>query len=368
MRILDRYLIGNVFVVSVLGVLVLSFFLVVGNVFRELLNLLINENLPLGDFLFFVLLVLPFSLSFTVPWAFLTALLLVFGRLSADNELVAIQSAGVGLTRLCAPVFGLAALLSVGCLWINTDIAPRAKLKMLETLNALAVKNPLALFQPGEVMDRLPDRRIFVGGREGDTLTNVIIFEMDADHTPVRMVVAREGRVTFDSRQAVLHIRLRNVRFEERDVQAPLDVTRIRPGLRLAEGAYSLPLAKFLGTTLRHKSLSAHTLDELRTKIADGADGQLLRARVEFHRRFSLSLACLAFATVGIPLAVTAHRRETTVGFGIALVLAFSYYFFVFLAQEFEAGSAAAPILLMWLPNLLFFLLGGVLFRRLTRR
>lgn len=368
MKILDRHLVWNVFLVSILGVLVLSFFLVVGNIFRELLNLLINENLPLGDFLFFVLLVLPFSLSFTIPWGFLTALLLVFGRLSAENELVAMQASGVGILRACAPVFCLALVLCAACLWINTDMAPRAKQKMLETLNTLAAKNPLALFQAGEVMDRLPDRRIFVGSKDGDTLKDLIIFEMDAEQSPTRMIYAREGRITVDPRQAVLNLRLRKVRFEERDENAPLDVTRIRPGLWLSEGSYSLSLEKLLGTVKRHKSLSAHTLAELKTHIAAGAHGELLRARVEWHRRFSLSLACLAFALVGIPLAITVHRQETAVGFGFALVLAFGYYFFIVLAQEFETGSAFWPIFLIWLPNFLFGALGAWLFFRLDRR
>ncbi len=72
-------------------------------------------------------LVLPFSLTFTIPWGFLTALLLVFGRISADNELIALKASGVSIPRICIPVFLLAIILTGICFWINIDIAPRAE-------------------------------------------------------------------------------------------------------------------------------------------------------------------------------------------------------------------------------------------------
>ena len=49
----------------------------------------------------FIAYVLPFSLIFTIPWGLLTAILLVFGRLSADNELIALRSNGVSIGRIC---------------------------------------------------------------------------------------------------------------------------------------------------------------------------------------------------------------------------------------------------------------------------
>ena len=71
-----------------MGVALLSLVLVLGNVFKEMLDLLLNHNVPIETIFAFIAFVLPFSMTFTIPWGFLTAVLLVFGRLSADNEVL----------------------------------------------------------------------------------------------------------------------------------------------------------------------------------------------------------------------------------------------------------------------------------------
>ena len=106
MKIIDRYISMSVIATAFFGVVVLSLVLVLGNLFKQLLDVLINNpDVPIATVLAFMALVLPFSLTFTIPWGFLTALLLVFGRISADNELVALKSNGVSVPRICIPVF-----------------------------------------------------------------------------------------------------------------------------------------------------------------------------------------------------------------------------------------------------------------------
>jgi lipopolysaccharide export LptBFGC system permease protein LptF len=65
---------------------------------------------------------------------------------------------------------------------------------------------------------------------------------------------------------------------------------------------------------------------------------------------------------------VTAQRKETSIGFGISLVLAFSYFFFVVLAEMLRDNAAAYPWLLLWVPNLLFIGIGTWLLFRLDHR
>ena len=79
MRIIDRYVASGVLLTALIGVLILSLVLVLVNVFKELLNVLINNpDVPIVTVLAFMALVLPFSLTFTIPWGFLTAILLFF--------------------------------------------------------------------------------------------------------------------------------------------------------------------------------------------------------------------------------------------------------------------------------------------------
>ena len=177
---------GRELLVNVLfAIFVLSLVLVVGNIFRKLLPLLVNHDVPVEYLLTFIAYVLPFSLIFTIPWGLLTAILLVFGRLSADNELIALRANGVSVTRVCLPLAAIALVCTAVCLWLNVQVAPAAQEKLRSTIFDLATRNPMALFGSDQVIDQFPGRKIYVGKKEGNKLDNIIVFEMNQKSVPI---------------------------------------------------------------------------------------------------------------------------------------------------------------------------------------
>jgi lipopolysaccharide export LptBFGC system permease protein LptF len=368
MKIIDRYIGFGVFTTAFFGVVVLSMVLVVGNIFKELLDLIINHDVPIETLLAFIAFVLPFSLTFTIPWGFLTAILLFFGRMSADNELIAFRANGVSVPRASVPVFILAVVLTAVCFYINVEVAPRAEQEMTRTIFRIATNDPIKLFGADEVVDKFPDRRVYVGGKDGDTLLNITVFEIDESDLPVKMVHAKSGLLTPDPENTRLLLKLFDARFEQRDSKDPRDLTKVRQGIEVNEGIFPISLDQFYDEFLRGRRLSSYTLPELWEFIASGADGREVEAWVEFNKRFSTSLACLAFALIAIPLGITTHRKETSVGFALSLVVAFSYFFFIIMADTFRGNAAAHPTVLIWAPNVIFMTLGIVLFWRLSRR
>lgn len=381
MKIIDRYVGKNVLVTALIGVLVLSVVLVLGNVLTELLNKLINENVPVEVVLAFMAVVLPFSLTFSIPWGLLTALLLVFGRMSADNELIALRSNGVSIPRICAPIFAITLVLTAICFWINADVAPRAAKQMAESLFEVATKNPISLFRADDIVEQIPDKRIYVGGKDGDTLKNLTIFDINQrDGTPLKVIYAKRGWLEPDPANKRLMLRFQDARAEQRDADDPRDVSKVSAPIVMGEGAFPIPLDSLYDEASKARRLESYTLPELREFIAkkpgEGLDekarkdfeNERLQARVEWNRRFSASLACVAFALVAVPLGITTHRKETSAGFALSLAIAFAYYVFIILAITFRGNPGAQPVLLMWIPNVLFIALGSVLFYRLCRR
>ncbi|MCU0782224.1 MAG: LptF/LptG family permease, partial [Akkermansiaceae bacterium] len=112
MRISDRYIARQVLWGTLSAVALLSFVLLLGNLFKEMRPLLVDRQAPLALVLQFMLNAVTSSLMFSIPWGFLTVVLLVMGRMSAAQEITAFRVAGVGLTRLVVPVFVVAAGLS----------------------------------------------------------------------------------------------------------------------------------------------------------------------------------------------------------------------------------------------------------------
>jgi lipopolysaccharide export system permease protein len=178
--------------------------------------------------------------------------------------------------------------------------------------------------------------------------------------------------------QLLLHIF--DARFEQRDERQPSDLTKIKQGITMEESTFPISLEELYRKNKKRQGISSMTVEELierlKTKDAVGEEAKSAKdlaaarsaVKTEVSKRFSLSLASLAFAFIGVPLAVTAHRKETSIGFLLSLVVAFVYFFFIIIADTLRNNPRVYPELLMWSPNVLFFGLGAWLFYRLSRR
>lgn len=377
MNTLDRYISRQLLFATTVAVGVLSVVLVLGNVFKQLLELLINRSAP-PEFIFtFISYILPFSLTFTIPWGYLTAVLLVLGRMSAEHEITAFRSSGISILRVSRMAFVGALVCTACCLWINVDVAPKAQTRMKEALYDLAVKRPLAMFDSDKVIDAFPGHKIYIGRSEGDQLFNLLVYEMNRDGDPVKVIHAKRGKLHPDPANRRLLLDLYDARYEQRDDGAPQALSRIRQGITMRKSTLPISLDELYERSKKARVLSSLTIRELRSRLDQedssrksekekAADESELRTEVS--KRFSFALASLAFALIAVPLAITAQRKETTVGFLLSLVVAFVYFFGIILVQWVKRKPDWHPELLMWTPNLVFLSLGVFLLTRLARR
>lgn len=356
-------------VTGLFSVAVLSLVLVLGNVFRQIFDMLINHDVPIGYILKFIAYVLPFSFTFTIPWGFLTAVLLVFGKLSAENELLSLRSSGLSIYRICLSLFVLAVICVGICLWMNLDVAPRAQMAMRNEVSIIATHNPLALFGNDQVVEDFPGKKIYIEKKQGAELFNILVFELNGKNQPLHVLHAKRGRLEIDvpHQQVMMHIW--DGRYESRDSANPTDVTKISDGNTVQETDYSISLQQLYERNKNLQGISMMTLEELlKNENTPQTPAQLTAAKTEVNKRFSFSFAALAFALIGVPFAITAQRRETSIGFLFSFVIAFTYFFFIIIADGLRRNPHAHPELLIWLPNILFIPLGTWLFWRLGRR
>ena len=87
---------------------------------------------------------------------------------------------------------------------------------------------------------------------------------------------------------------------------------------------------------------------------------------IEMHKKVALAFSNLVFVLIGIPLAITTHRREKFIGFGLAIVL-FLVYWGIMLGGIAFAISGMIPVSVgVWSGNIILSLLGIYLFWRLA--
>lgn len=417
MRLVDRYIGREILVSFFLAVCVLNIVLVLGQIFKKLFGYIVDHNVPVYYIVTIILSFLPTALVYSIPWGFLTAVLLVFGRLSAANELTAFRTAGMSIGRIARPVLILAFAASGLCLWIDLDVAPRYLQNLQTAFVQMATSNPSAAFTGDQVINEFPGKKIFVGKKTGNRLENIRVFELDEASRPVRVVFAHTGTLETDTEHKQIIMNLEGSRYEQRDYGLPDDLTKVHDGITIDNFPLSISLDDLFTKKQGRRKPEAYTYQELRDEllakhrqIAADRDGlkaarvsvatpsnphpdassdqdnskaaledhwrkairndtaQLTAVLTEINKRFSFSLACVTFALIGIPLGITAQRQETTVGFALSLLVALTYFVIIIVVNAFREKAHVHPELLIWLPNVIFLLLGSGLFYRLSRR
>lgn len=373
MRLLDRYIAKQIFISAIYAVAVIIIILVLGNVFKEILRELAKRpDLSLGFVMKFIVLVIPISMSLAVPFSFLTAILLVFGRLSADGEFISMRMAGLSMWRICLPVGYLSLFFTLVCAWVNLSITPAAKVEMegmKDSLINLVKKEPMLLFPNQQVMTDLPEHLVFARKEDG-VLKGFQMIKLQ-DNVPEALAIANEARVSVDleSDNPELLLDMKDVSLMLKGADG--NFMKSSQPVFVEEATTGVPIGEFKakgeGVIDQPENIS---LRRLFGKVGDKTLEPEMRAtyRTELSMRFAFSLSCITFGLIGVPLGLTAQRRESSAGFVISMLIAVSYYVMLTIAQMMRENEDLYPHLLVWVPNIIFLSLGLFLFWRMVRR
>ncbi|HMJ89056.1 MAG TPA: LptF/LptG family permease [Candidatus Acidoferrum sp.] len=363
MRTLHAYLTRQVFASLLLTVAVFTFVLLLGNVLKEILSLLVNRQASLLVVIKAIALLVPYVLVFALPMGMLTATLLVFGRFSADHELTAMRASGISLLSLITPMLILSVLLSGLCACVNLWWAPQCRVAYKHLLFQLGVER-LHEFLPERTFIREFKPYIaYFGKVEGGDLHDIVLYQTDKAGTNVEMTIrAPHGTLKIDRPNRKMLVTLYN---------ASTMAVRQGESDRIPGSWEEFPVTlEFKEATFKEPGLGDLTLPQLhaRRRELSAAGIQTPTALlVQIHSQIASSFACIGFTLIGIPLGIRAHRRETSVGIMMALVLVLIYYSLLFLGQALETKEQFAPYLIVWLPNFIFQAAGLVLLRRANR-
>ena len=199
----------------------------------------------------------------------------------------------------------------------------------------------------------------------------------------MRVVFAKRGELETNLKTQEVLLHIYDARFEQRDMADPQNLRKIRQGITMKETVLSISLKELYERNKKRRGPSQMTLNELlseennppptgsnATNVNQPLVTKALQTviRTEVSKRFSFSFASLALALMAVPLAITAHRKETSIGFLLSIIVAFSYFFFFFAANAVQNKPNWHPELLIWLPNVVFLSLGSVLFYRLCKK
>ncbi len=350
MRILRNYILNECVVPFTISISVLTSVFLLGYL-PQLANKVINKGVSLVAISKIFLFYIPILLGYTLPIACLVTVILTFGKLSAENEILAMRASGVYLRRLLTPliVVGIALCLFVHIL--NDRVIPMAYDAQTKILQQTGAQNPNALLEPGTFINAFDKYVVFIYRIENDRLYGVRIYQPQANR-PTRTIVAQEGEFVKVPGQDKLMLKLINGTSDEPDLKNPNNFYK----LNFQNSFITMDMSK--KNTKLDKKPKAMTLKELQQRTEElkkmAIDPSPLIT--EYHRRLAWSLTPLMFILLGFPFAVITHKRAKSANILYAILFAAPYYILSLACQGIATQNVLNPALTMWIPDII----GGI--------
>ena len=374
MKILNWYVLKSYLATFGMAIGVLTF----GMVGAQLMKVfdLLAQGLPVSVAMMALLYFVPHALCFTVPWASLVSIMLVFGRMSADSEITAMRACGISILQIVAPLIVTTIIFTAICLQLQFETGPRAEEKARDLFGEVAEEHPLTLFTPGvpvqldQLQPSASGATLCFSSRDAENNIFDVRFCQANEKGILADAYAPRGRLDVDEEKRIMTVTLYHAQ-----VIARTDSTgsnEKNPASAQAVDFLDSFSGKFSGDAeafqvefdyghrmktsriaQREKYLTVKEL--LARSVVLKREGQdTTKLEVELSTRVCLALAPVAFLLLGLPMAIRTSRRETSVGLFLSVLLAGIYFANVLCADSLKKEPSLYPQYLIWIVPFLY--------------
>lgn len=351
-RTLDRYLLREILPPFLLALAVFTFILQIPPI-MERAEGLIAKGVPWPTVGHLMLLLLPQALGLTIPMALLVGLLIAFGRLSADREMVAMLACGVSLYRFLLPVMAFSGLAAAATMWVLIVGIPDANQTFREITFEIVSARVENDVRPRVFFEDFPQRVLYVQDTAAPApgWRHVLMADTSTPGRPV-IFMARSGRLLLQRDQRRVELVLHDgARYRPGDQPGDYEVYRFDN----RDLILSLDPDSVFPTVTPPKGVTEQTITELRaqarTKVTQGLSPH--NEIMHIQQKFSIPVACLIFGVLGIALGVTARKDGKLAGFVVGIAVIFVYYVLMYLAESLTKGHMLPAAISRWVPNIL---------------
>ena len=342
--------------------------------------------------------ILPKALMFAMPATCLFSVCVVFGRMASDNEMVAIKSMGLNQSVIVLPVLAATFLLSLGAVWIN-DVSfawsywgiERVVLESSDKIlyGVLKDRGSYKTSKFSIEVDGVEGRRLirpvintysnnknFRAVAEEATLTT----DIDAHSLNFEMirgaaVVEGKNKTTFQFPQFSHPIPIKSPEKIRKDIGNPSHLYLRQISSEITTQENELTKMKQSNAMLACSQLVAGDMLGLsngewveRLENQKSSTERLSRLHVVPHRRWANGFSCLAFAMIGIPIALRLKTSNYATTFGICFLPILAIYYPLFMFGLNGAKGGDLPPYGAWLGNVACMMIGTFLIWREFRR
>ncbi len=363
MRILTRYILGEILSHTLIGCALFTFILFMRDL-PHILEMVVRNSSSFSNVFEAFIYTLPQTFMLTIPMSVLVGVLLGLGRLASDSEITAMRASGLGIGYFLRVSAIVAVTGTIIGLFNSLYLAPKSEQAILDLKQSLATSQASYEIQPRVFIEEFKNAAIYVQDvRSGAGATNWRqIFMADlSDPDAPRITTAESATVVNDNSQYLM-MRLRNGAVHEISADNPdtynvsTFTTTDKPLLLSPQSDVHLGRVDTPIFAMPNGDLLKHFHD---------ADGR--RYELEFHKRFAYPAACIVLMLVGVPLGAASRRGGKSSGFVLTLVLVFLYYFLSSTGIALGRQHKIPAFIAVWAANLLFAAAGTFLLVQMAR-
>ncbi|MEO0105320.1 MAG: LptF/LptG family permease [candidate division WOR-3 bacterium] len=378
-QVIKEYLFPLIF-----SIIVLTFIMLMDRMFI-LADLLIKKGVKMSIVFEIALYSLPYVLAYILPVATLIAGLSTFGRLSQDNEIIALKVTGINITKIIKiPIFFII-FLSLFMVFFNNFLWPESEFRVRNLLLDLARKKPQIKIREGIFFEDFSPYVIYIGYLEEKTgkMKDILIFKKEGEITPI-FIFAKEGILkeqeenyfTFilkngEAHQLEKNERYRQIIFEIDTINIPYEdeLVRRERSYRSIREMNIIQLFKNIKEINKEiKNLKGKIKDFKKEKMNEEIKSARIKEEetklkykirererflLEFHKKTALGFANIFFLLFGIALGLVIKKGSIGISFILGLVYFAFYYVLLLLFEEMVLRGKILALFGIWLPTVI---------------
>jgi lipopolysaccharide export system permease protein len=358
-KIIDGYVAREILGPFGLGVVLLTFALVTARLLK-LTEMVVNHGVTLGVVASLIGFIMPAFLELTFPMAVLLGVLMGFGRMSGDRELIAARACGISLYRLAVPVLGVAFAVYALSSWLAFSVRPWANRSLEEQLFDVTQTASGAGLKEKFFNRDFSGLVVYVDSVSpaDGTLHGVMISDA-RNPAQQNTIIARRGIMIPDEANKAITLRLFDGSLF--GVEAGHNASHVT-----SFHTYDLSVHPGEGLELGRRSPDEMSYSELRRTIisARAAGRPDYEAETEWASKYTVPFTTLLFALIGVPLGLKPARGGQSERFGMAIALFFLYYSLMRAGEALAQRAGLNAFVAMSIPDMIFAVLAVRLFLR----
>jgi lipopolysaccharide export system permease protein len=361
-QILYRYLLLEIlppFGVSLLGFTAIVF---LGRMMK-VAHMIVVKGVGLIDVLKTCVYLLPYLLVFTLPMAATVGILLAMTRLTVDQEVVAMKTAGMSYSQMAPPILGFSVVVALITLFLTIFANPWGQQATKDLLRDVVKRRADLGIQDQVFNTDFYGLMMFVNhvSRRGGRLEGVFVYDTRNADDPLT-IYAENGDLSYDREGGTMLMQL----YDGRIIRWGQALNRWQT---LEFKRYQVPLEVFSFGLKGGRSETEMSLSELWATIRKQPPGSEMsnRAQVELNQRFALPVGAVLLCLMAMPLGLSPRHHGRTWGLVLGLAVFLVYYVVFTASWRLAVNDWINPTLAPWLSNFLFVWVALYLWHRTVR-